>query len=92
MSKKKKIGVWIRVSTEDQKQGESPKVHLERAKLYAELHDYEIKEVYDLSGVSGKTVINTPQAQQMLYHIKQKHITGLIFSKIARFARSTREF
>ena len=27
----------------------------------------------------------------MLYHIKQKHITGLIFSKIARFARNTRE-
>lgn len=91
MSKKKPIGVWIRVSTEDQKQGESPKVHLERARLYAELHGYEIKEIYDLSGISGKTVINTNQAQQMLYHIKQKHITGLIFSKIARFARNTRE-
>nr|WP_321237453.1 recombinase family protein [uncultured Psychroserpens sp.] len=89
--KKKSIGVWIRVSTEDQKNGESPKVHLERAKLYAELHGYEIREVYDLSGISGKSVINTPQAQNMMYHIKQKHITGLIFSKIARFARNTRE-
>ena len=91
MNTKKPIGVWIRVSTEDQKNGESPAVHLERAKLYAELHGYEIKEVYDLSGISGKTVIGSPQAQNMLYHIKNKHITGLIFSKIARFARNTRE-
>jgi len=91
MNTKKRVGVWVRVSTEDQKNGDSPQIHLERAKLYAELHNYEIVEVYDLSGISGKTVINTAQAETMLYHIKHKHIEGLIFSKIARFARNTRE-
>lgn len=88
---KKKVGIWIRVSTEDQKQGDSPEHHRERAKMYAQIHNYEVTEVYDLAGVSGKTVKDHPEARRMLNDIKQGHITGLIFSKIARFARNTRE-
>ena len=32
-----------------------------------------------------------PETQKMLDHIKSGHITGLIFSKLARLARNTRE-
>lgn len=48
-------------------------------------------EVYHLEGVSGKSVIEHPEAKRMLRDIARGHISGLIFSKLARLARSTRE-
>ena len=53
----KSVAIWIRVSTEDQAQGESPAHHLERAKAYALSRGWTVKEVYDLAGVSGKSNI-----------------------------------
>src|SRR5882672_5872029 len=87
----KPIGIWIRVSTEDQAQGDSPKHHEARARAYAEAKGWVVKEVYDLAGVSGKSVITHAEAKRMMADIKRGHITGLIFSKLARLARNTRE-
>ena len=87
----KSVGIWIRVSTEDQARGESPEHHEKRARFYAESKGWEVKEVYHLEAVSGKSVIDLPETQRMLEHIKTGHITGLIFSKLARLARNTRE-
>src|SRR6266576_2621968 len=87
----KAVGIWIRVSTEDQAQGESPQHHEERAREYAKFNGWTVKEVYDLAGVSGKTVIEQPEAKRMLADLKRGHITGLIFSKLARLARNTKE-
>jgi site-specific DNA recombinase len=88
---KKQVGIWIRVSTEDQAKGESPEHHELRAKMYAEVKDWEVVEVYHLEAVSGKAVLHHPEAQRMLKDISTGKITGLIFSKIARLARNTRE-
>ncbi len=85
------VGVWIRVSTDDQARGESPQHHMERAKAYAGLKGYEIRETYDLAGVSGKSVKDHAEAKRMLRDIQRGHIKGLIFSKLARLARNTRE-
>jgi site-specific DNA recombinase len=87
----KRVGIWIRVSTEDQVRGESPEHHEHRARLYAEAKGWTIIEVYRLDAVSGKTVKDTHQAKLMLEHIRTGHITGLIFSKLARLARNTKE-
>jgi len=87
----KPVGIWIRVSTEDQARGESPEHHEKRARFYAESKDWQVKEVYHLEAVSGKSVMEHPETQRMLGHIKKGHITGLIFSKLARLARNTRE-
>ena len=87
----KSVGIWIRVSTEDQAHGESPEHHERRARFYAESKDWKVKEVYHLEAVSGKSVKDHPETQRMLKDIKSSHITGLIFSKLARLARNTRE-
>src|ERR1035437_163476 len=87
----KKVGVWIRVSSDDQAKGESPAHHLDRAKNYAAARDWAVKEVYDLAGVSGKSVTEHPEARRMMEDIKRGHISGLIFSKLARLARNTEE-
>jgi len=88
---KKNVGIWIRVSTEDQKKGESPGHHEERARMYAEIKKWNVKTVYNLAGVSGKSVIEHPEAQRMLADIRSGAISGLIFSKLARLARNTRQ-
>ena len=87
----KSVGIWIRVSTEDQVRGESPETHLRRATAYAEAKGWRVAETYRLEAVSGKAVIGHPEAKRMLADIERGHITGLVFSKLARLARNTRE-
>ena len=87
----KRVGIWIRVSTEDQVKGESPEHHERRARLYAESKGWNIIEVYRLDALSGKTVKDYPQTKRMLEDMRTGHITGLIFSKLARLARNTKE-
>ncbi len=87
----KDIGIWIRVSTEDQAQGESPKHHEERARMYAQIKGWRVVEIYHLEAVSGKSVISHPEAQRMLYDVQKGKIKALVFSKLARLARNTKE-
>ncbi len=87
----KSVGIWIRVSTEDQARGESPEHHEKRARAYAESKGWQIREVYHLEGVSGKAVLEHAETKRMLGHVGSGRITGLIFSKLARLARNTRE-
>jgi site-specific DNA recombinase len=84
-------GIWIRVSTDQQAQGDSPEHHLARAQHYAASRGWEVRETYDLAGVSGKAVLDHPEAKRMLHDIERGHIKSLIFSKLARIARNTRE-
>ena len=87
----KNVGIWIRVSTEDQAKGESPEHHEDRARSYAKSRGWEVKEVYDLAGQSGKAVMQHPEAKRMMKDIERGHITGLVFSKLARLSRNRRE-
>jgi len=87
----KRVGIWIRVSTEDQVRGESPETHERRARLYAEAKGWNVVEVYRLDAMSGKAVRDYPETKSMLEDIRRGHITGLIFSKLARLARNTKE-
>ena len=90
-SSAKRVAIWLRVSTEDQVRGESPETHERRARLYAEAKGWSVIEVYRLDAVSGKTVKDHPEAKRMLKDIRSAHVTGLIFSKLARLARNTKE-
>lgn len=87
----KEVGIWIRVSTEDQVRGESPEHHEKRARAYAEAKGWHVVEVYRLDAVSGKAVMAHPEAQRMLADVRAGRISGLVFSKLARLARNTRE-
>lgn len=85
------VGIWIRVSTEDQVRGESPEHHERRARAYAEAKGWRVAESYRLEAVSGKSVIGHAEAQRMLRDVEEGRISALIFSKLARLARNTRE-
>ncbi len=91
MENPKSVGIWIRVSTDMQVKDDSPEHHERRARLYAESKGWNVLEVYRLEAVSGKAVIEHPEAKRMLKDIRDKKIDGLIFSKLARLARNTKE-
>ncbi len=91
LAESKSVAIWIRVSTEDQAKGESPEHHERRARFYAESKGWNVVTVFNLAGVSGKSVMDHPETQRMLADIGAGRITGLIFSKLARLARNTRE-
>jgi site-specific DNA recombinase len=85
------VGIWIRVSTEDQARGESPLHHKMRAESYAASRGWEVREIYHLEGISGKSVMEHPEAKRMMADVRRGRIAGLIFSKLARLARNTKE-
>ncbi|HYE33232.1 MAG TPA: recombinase family protein [Methylomirabilota bacterium] len=87
----KEVGIWIRVSTDEQAKGDSPQHHEERARELAKARGWIVKEIYHLEGVSGKAVLQHREAQRMIADIRRGHITGLVFSKLARLARNRRE-
>jgi len=88
---KRAVGIWIRVSTENQALGDSPQHHEHRARSYAQVKGWEIREVYRLEAVSGRSVRHHPEAERMLADVRSGRIAALIFSKLARLARNTRE-
>jgi site-specific DNA recombinase len=88
---RKPVGIWIRVSTENQAQGDSPEHHEQRARMFAQARGWEVKEVYHLEAVSGKSVMEHAEAKRMLADVRRRHISALIFSKLARLARNTKE-
>lgn len=88
---KKRVGIWVRVSTQEQAEGDSPEHHEQRARFYAEAKGWEVATVYHLEAVSGKSVMGLPETDRMLEDMKSGCIDGLIFSKLARLARNTKE-
>ena len=88
---KKQVGIWIRVSTDMQAHGDSPEHHEKRARMYAEVQNLEVVTVYRLEAVSGKSVMDHPETKRLIKDIKKGNIEGLIFSKLARLARNTKE-
>ena len=85
------VGIFIRVSTIDQAKGESPKIHEERARNFAKAKEWNVKAVYDLAGVSGKSTKDHRETQRMLEDIRSGKIVALIFSQLSRLARNTQE-
>ena len=89
MELKKSVGLWVRVSTD--MQGDSPIHHEKRGRLYAEAKGWEVAKFYKLEALSGKSVMGYPETKRMLEDIRKGEISGLIFSKLARLARNTKE-
>ncbi|MCS7232359.1 MAG: recombinase family protein [Elusimicrobiota bacterium] len=71
------VGIWLRVSTEEQAEGKSPKNHELRARMYANLKGWKVVDIYDLSGVSGKSVLDHPEAKRMMQNVASGKIKAL---------------
>jgi site-specific DNA recombinase len=50
-----------------------------------------VREVCHPEAVSGKPVLDHPEAKKMLEDVKSWRVTGFIFSKLERLVRNTRQ-
>ncbi len=83
MVNNKQVGIWLRVSTDDQVVSDSLDIHEHRARLYAESRGWEVAEVYRLEAVSGKRVIDHPEAKNFVAQWAFKPQSGLTIAPIS---------
>lgn len=91
MERGKRVGLWVRVSSEMQVEADSPEVHLKRAQDYCAERSLDPVEIYRLDGVSGGAIWDLPIAQKMRYDIETGRIEGLVFTALDRLGRDTLE-
>ena len=86
---KKRCGLYMRVSTEDQaKEGFSLPEQKERLESFCKFKSYEIVEYYQDAGLSAKTGNHRPEFERLKNDIKSKKINTIVALKLDRITRS----
>lgn len=86
--KKKRIGLYARVSTEMQTDGYSIHGQLNQLTEYCQFQGYEVVDEYTDRGISGKTT-QRPELQRMLKDAKEGKLDGIMVYNTTRLARNT---
>ncbi len=86
---KKKCGLYMRVSTEDQaREGFSLTEQRERLETFCKFKGYEIIDYYEDAGISAKTGNYRPEFERLKNDIKAKKINTIVALKLDRITRS----
>jgi len=86
---KKKCGLYMRVSTEDQaREGFSLPEQRERLETFCKFKGYEIVDYYEDAGISAKTGNHRPEFERLKADIKAKKINTIVALKLDRITRS----
>ena len=86
---KKKCGLYLRVSTEDQaREGFSLPEQKERLETFCKFKGYEIVDYYEDAGISAKTGNHRPEFERLKSDIKAKKINTIVALKLDRITRS----
>ncbi|WP_413492240.1 cassette chromosome recombinase CcrB [Staphylococcus capitis] len=86
--KKKRIGLYARVSTEIQTNGYSIQSQLNQLKEYCQFQGYEVVDEYTDRGISGKTT-QRPELQRILKYANDGKLDCIMVYKTNRLARNT---
>lgn len=91
-NKERKIGVYIRVSTEDQaREGHSLDEQLDRIKAFCKFKGYKICKVYREDGKSAKDMKGRPEFQKMINDLCNGVIDTICIYKLDRLTRSIKD-
>ena len=86
---KKKCGLYMRVSTEDQaREGFSLPEQKERLESFCKFKGYEIIDYYEDAGISAKTGNHRPEFERLKNDIKAKKVNTIVALKLDRITRS----
>lgn len=86
---KKKCGLYMRVSTEDQaREGFSLPEQKERLESFCKFKGYEIIDYYEDAGISAKTGNYRPEFERLKNDIKAKKVNTIVALKLDRITRS----
>ena len=87
---KKRIGVYVRVSTDSAMQATSYDIQVSYFKEYVEKNpNWELVEIFADEGLSGTSTKNRVEFNRMIERCKNKEIDYIITKSISRFARNT---
>ena len=94
MSKIIRVGLYERVSTEEQAlRGYSIKAQIENLEDYCKNNNYKIVDHYTDAGVSGgKPAFKRPEMSRLLADIEDGKIDMVLFTKLDRWFRNTQEY
>jgi len=91
MKEKNIIGIYSRVSTEDQSRfGHRLDEQKDRLLKVCDFEEYDVYKIYEEKGVSAKTT-NRPMFQKMIEDMKQGKINKILVYKLDRLTRSIRD-
>lgn len=86
---KKKCGLYMRVSTEDQaREGFSLPEQRERLETFCKFKGYQIIDYYQDAGISAKTGNHRPEFERLKEDVKSKKINTIVSLKLDRITRS----
>jgi DNA invertase Pin-like site-specific DNA recombinase len=87
--KDRKVGIYVRLSKEDARAGESVSIENQKLLLTKHVKDngWELVEIYCDDGFSG-TNQNRPAMQRMFQDIKQRHINTVLIKDLSRLGRN----
>lgn len=89
--KKPKVGIYVRVSTEEQaKEGISIDAQIERCKAFCISKDWDIGKIYTDAGYSAGTM-DRPAFRDLINDINFKRINIVLVYKIDRFSRNLKD-
>src|SRR5947208_16626748 len=84
-------GIYLRVSTEEQRERQSIETQREFAQKYCDLHSLQIFGVYSDEGVSGTVpVAARPESSRLLQDARAKKFDQLLVYKLDRLGRDAR--
>lgn len=87
----KKVGIYVRVSTEEQaKEGISLDAQIERCRAFCHARGWSIHKIYTDAGYSAGT-LNRPALKDLFEDINKKEIGILLVYKIDRFSRRLKD-
>lgn len=83
--------VYVRVSTEEQgKSGLGLEAQRQKALAYCQLHDYEVVDVVEDAGASGKS-LDRPGMARVLQAVERREVEVVVVAKLDRATRSVRD-
>lgn len=85
------VAIYLRVSTEEQRERQSIDTQRDFAERYCSLHGLTIYRLYSNDGVTGTVPLdNRPAGQQALKNARLKRFEELLVFKLDRLGRDTR--
>ena len=89
MAKDYKVGVYVRLSNEDSRAGESVSVENQKLMLVKHVKEmgWELTEIYQDDGFTG-TNQNRPAFQRMIADVKQGYINTILIKDLSRLGRN----
>lgn len=85
-----RIGIYVRVSTEEQVDNYSIEEQIERMKKYCEAKGWMIYKIYNDGGYSGSN-LNRPSMKKLIDDANNKNIDGVMVLKLDRLSRSQKD-